>query len=380
MTTNGFRRNLTEIEIPCLPETFNLTDGHAFRSWSEAEARIFSDSARFFFNKNRRHGEELEREYVTEFMRAGGETVVDECAMVCLTASMSIELVANHLRLTGATVGLITPCFDNLADILKRHDIPLVPIPEATTLDPDRLFEEYGDAVDTFFFVNPNNPTGSEIGNAAFKTICERCAQSDKLLIIDNAFRHYKVEHFDQLALVRASGVRYIGIEDTGKTWPSLELKLSILLCTRELHADLYRIYTDFLLHVSTFVLQLLTAMVRLSNQESFATIRGCVRRNREYLRSALSNTGIEFADQPGLSVAWLKLPADLTGERFAEQARKEGVFVLPGNYFFWDDPRQGDRFVRVALLRDSEVFDEAASRLARVAHALLSASCGSAA
>jgi len=42
-------------------------------------------------------------------------------------------------------------------------------------------------------------------------------------------------------------------------------------------------------------------------------------------------------------------------------------VFVLPGNQFFWYDRRQGEKFIRVALARDAEMFGEAAAILGDV-------------
>jgi hypothetical protein len=42
-------------------------------------------------------------------------------------------------------------------------------------------------------------------------------------------------------------------------------------------------------------------------------------------------------------------------------------VFVLPGNHFFWHDRPQGDKFIRVALARDADVFLEAATLLGEV-------------
>jgi hypothetical protein len=41
-------RNLTGYEIDTLPQTYNLTDGHAFRRWLAAEEAIIDRSAQRF--------------------------------------------------------------------------------------------------------------------------------------------------------------------------------------------------------------------------------------------------------------------------------------------------------------------------------------------
>jgi aspartate/methionine/tyrosine aminotransferase len=33
---------------------------------------------------------------------------------------------------------------------------------------------------------------------------------------------------------------------------------------------------------------------------------------------------------------------------------------VLPGTYFFWHDPAKGERYVRLALAREPEMFAQA--------------------
>jgi len=37
-----------------------------------------------------------------------------------------------------------------------------------------------------------------------------------------------------------------------------------------------------------------------------------------------------------------------------------ENVYVLSGKYFFWSNPERGQRFIRIALARDTEIFTAA--------------------
>ena len=39
-------------------------------------------------------------------------------------------------------------------------------------------------------------------------------------------------------------------------------------------------------------------------------------------------------------------------------------VYVLSGRYFYWSDPAQGQRFLRIALARDPYVFGQAMTAL----------------
>ena len=57
-------RNLTGCEIDTLPQSYNLTDGHAFRRWFAAEEAIVDRRAQLFKNNNRQRQNKIEREYI----------------------------------------------------------------------------------------------------------------------------------------------------------------------------------------------------------------------------------------------------------------------------------------------------------------------------
>jgi hypothetical protein len=126
-------KNLTCYEIDSLPHSFNLTDGHAFRRWLVAEEAIIDRAVQLFKNNDRRRQPEIEREYVRDFSRLARQTCDEEALgyLMCFTASMAFEIVANYLRLNRLRLALVEPCFDNLADIFRRHAIPTRPLPDS---------------------------------------------------------------------------------------------------------------------------------------------------------------------------------------------------------------------------------------------------------
>lgn len=206
-------RNLTQIEIPCLKERYNLTDGHAFRPWTQSEQLIVSKVTEHFLQATRETQHLLETSYLEEFFALAKQTI-DQQAMRCLlcsSASMALELLGNYLRLTKKSVALIEPCFDNLADIFKRHGIPLMPIPE-TLLDSDELFP-YLDSIeiDAICIVTPNNPTGLAMNADSFVRLAQYCKANELFLIVDNAFRFYgnASNSFDQYEILSKAQVEF---------------------------------------------------------------------------------------------------------------------------------------------------------------------------
>jgi aspartate/methionine/tyrosine aminotransferase len=368
-------KNLTVYEIDSLPQTYNLTDGHAFRRWSAAEEAIIDRSAHLFKNNNRRRQPDIEREYIREFSGLARQTWDEDALgyLMCFTASMAFEVVANYLRLNRLSLSLIEPCFDNLADIFRRHHVPLRPLPDTLLEAPRDRFERALAATDAdaICLVTPNNPTGTTLTEGNLQCLLEFCKERRKLLILDNCFRAYlpRERVHDQYRLVLESGVDAVLIEDTGKTWPTSEIKAPFFAVTRRrgLFDRIYGIYTDFLLHVSPFGIRLLHEFIRLSRQDEMASIHEVVRVNRQALQDNLAGTFLTPCERPFASVAWLRIDHALTGAELKRVLEDHGVFVLPGSHFFWHDHRQGDRFIRVALARDADMFAAAAERLGEV-------------
>ena len=368
-------KNLTGYEIETLPRAYNLTDGHAFRRWSAPEEAIIDRIAQLFKNNDRRMQVEIEREYIRDFSQLGKQTWEPEALgyLMCFTASMAFEIVANYLRLNQLTVTLIEPCFDNLADIFHRHRIPLRPFPDAWLEAPAEAFERALSAIDSdaICLVTPNNPTGMMLSEENLRCLVKFCKDHGKLLILDSCFRAYIPRDlvYDQYKIVLEAGIEVFLVEDTGKTWPTAEIKAPFFAVSRArgLFDRIYDIYTDFLLHVSPVGIRLMHEFIRLSQQDDLASIHEVVQVNRQILYKNLAGTFLTPMERPLASIAWLRIDYPLNGFELKQILDEHGVFVLPGEHFFWHDRRQGAEFIRVALTRDADVFASAAALMGDV-------------
>jgi aspartate/methionine/tyrosine aminotransferase len=368
-------KNLTSYEIDSLPQWYNLTDGHAFRRWSAAEEAIIDRSAQLFKTNTRQLQVQIERAYIRDFSQLARQTFDDSALgyLMCFTASMAFEIVANYLRLNGRSVALIEPCFDNLADIFQRHQLPMTPFPDALLEAPGERFERSLSQIDAdaICLVTPNNPTGMTLTEGNLRRLLQFCKERRKCLILDNCFRAYLPRHLvhDQYRLVVDAGVDVVLLEDTGKTWPSSEIKAPFFAVSRGrgLFDGIYDIYTDFLLHVTPVGIKLMHEFIRLSQQDDMATIHAVVRDNRKALYQNLAGTFLTPCEHPFASIAWLRIDHSISDLELKQVLDEHGVFVLPGRHFFWHDPRKGEKFIRVALARDADVFGEAARLLGEI-------------
>jgi aspartate/methionine/tyrosine aminotransferase len=96
-------------------------------------------------------------------------------------------------------------------------------------------------------------------------------------------------------------------------------------------------------------------------------SVHEVVRANRQALYDNLAGTFLTPCERQFASVAWLRIDHPLDASELKQVLDGHGVFVLPGDHFFWHDRRQGEKFIRVALARDAEMFREAATLLGQV-------------
>lgn len=362
--------NLTKYERISLSRQFNLADGHAHQLPDLAQREITRRLPTIFADAERTRQEDLEALFQATFYRLAGQrtAVAHPRALQCSTASQSIDVAAALLAERGLSVGLLQPCFDNLAALLRRRGVPLVPVNEADLLPANVARTVRSLPADALFLTLPNNPTGFALDPLTFACLARHCAASGKVLIIDWTFRFFDAQPaWDQYEVLEHSGVSYICIEDTGKTWPTLELKCSLLASSADLHPGLSEPHDDMLLNVSPFTLNLLVEYLLDTERRGLdRVVRHRIRDNRAALHDAIAGSVLVPDSRTGrLSVEWLKINSpDLSGIDVVRALEAEDIGILPGEHFFWHEAALGTDHVRIALSRDRVMFDSACRRL----------------
>ncbi|WP_219639562.1 pyridoxal phosphate-dependent aminotransferase [Cohnella sp. CFH 77786] len=362
--------NLTRYESIGINRTFNLADGHAHQPQSVSQRQIVGRLPELFDEAEYARQSDLEEEFRGLFYGLAGQRTAATLprALCCYSASLSTDLIATYAASRGLRVALLHPCFDNLATIMKRREVPLVPLSEQQ-LSPERLDDTFANlAADAVFLTLPNNPTGFEMSREAWERLVSLCGRFDKLLILDFTFRFFSRQPFwDQYELLEQSGIRYLAVEDTGKTWPTQDLKCSILAMSPDLHADILELHNDILLNVSPFILRLLNEYLKDTEREGLpSAIWATIDRNRQMVREAIDSTFL-FPENPDstISVEWLRIRnPSIRSVDLVDRLHGHGLGILPGDHFYWADLSEGERFVRFALARSPEMVERACSIL----------------
>lgn len=358
--------SLTRHEWTGLTAGHNLADGHARQSPSPAAASVLDRLGSIYTDCASASQLSVQRAFEREFYELAGQKSVhgrSRGPQHHYSSSLSIEVVANLLRHRGWTVGLLHPTFDNIPAILRRHGVPLIPVDESVFRDP--ADPRYYAGLNALFLVTPNNPTGTDPAAETLRAIADQCRQRGMTLILDFSFRFFSrhLGGHDFYEYLEDIGASYIGIEDSGKTWPTLDLKVGSLLADDETYDALQEITDDVLLNVSPFIFALLEEHIR---HEGIADSLRISTVNRRALTKALEGGLVRLPLQDStMSVALLQLPEGWDGEELCAWLEWMDVSVLPGGPFYWDRREEGARHVRIALMRPVAEFAESARVLA---------------
>ncbi len=367
--------DLTQHEIQALKQEYNLADAHTHQSQSPTQKGIVERLPALWYEAEKTKQADMEKHFIETFFRVQKQHyALRTPTMLVYAASIALVIAANYLKQKKMSVGLLHPCFDNLHDILKHMQIPMQPLEEEWLHNFDHIYDNLKKNVttDAILIVDPNNPTGftlSDTGKNAtrgFEEVIRYAKDHKKLLIFDFCFASFLPDDnlviFEIYELLEKSGVSYIAIEDTGKTWPLQDAKVALLKTSKDLHDDIYSIHTSYLLNVSPFILNLVSEYIVDSEKDNFSSIFDLLERNRKIAEKELKGSLLEFQKPKSkVSVAWFKIKDPKIKSTDLQKAiLKQGVYVLPGTFFFWNDHEHGEHFIRMALARNTEMFEPA--------------------
>jgi aspartate/methionine/tyrosine aminotransferase len=372
--------DLTEYEVLALEGRYNLSDGHPHFSPSMSEQRIISDLPQLWRDASRRTQGTIDGALVqalADFHRQPTLLAVGRAPLLAYASSISMGVVSAYLGGRQLSVSLLEPCFDNLYEILRHRGITPSPVPEDVVFSPEAAGEDLQAAVigDVLIIVDPNNPSGrtSLLDDAArFRQIVEFCSAHGTMLVLDLSFSSFMRSpelpgRPDVYEVLEESGITYITIEDTGKTWPTLDLKCGMIMSSADIHEDVRAIHTGVLLNVSPVSSLIVTEFIRASINEDFRTIPRLLAENRAILQDSLRGTSLRMIDPAvPVSVAWLEILDGRDASDVQAALATADVHVLPGQHFYWAHPARGASFIRVALSRDTGLFSRAVDVLVR--------------
>jgi len=244
--------DITQHEVEALKTKYNLADAHTHQSQSQSQRNIVSNLPEIWYESERKTQYESEQAFIEKFYTLHGQHTAlkrrDEIYLV-YAASIAMNITATYLMQRNMRVGLIEPCFDNLHDLMHHARIQLSPLDESLFQHSSEIYQNLMSnalTLDAIFVVDPNNPTGFSLfseGKENFLELVRFCCEYNKLLIMDTCFSAFVLasgkKRFDIYEILENSGVSYVVMEDTGKTWPLQDAKCATLHTSKDINDDI---------------------------------------------------------------------------------------------------------------------------------------------
>ncbi|UNR60694.1 enduracididine biosynthesis enzyme MppP [Streptomyces sp. A10(2020)] len=370
-TQPQLKENLTQWEYLALNSELNIADGHARQALSPGQQKIVNELPVLWAESEQRPVQQIESEaHQAYFTLLGQHGYPAEPGRVlsCYSSSVSMEILARSLSASVDRVALVHPTFDNIADLLRGNGLDLVPVEEDALHGAD-LSDELLSSVGCVFVTTPNNPTGRVLAEERLRRLAEQCAEHGTVLALDTSFRGFDAAaHYDHYAVLQEAGCRWVVIEDTGKLWPTLDLKAGLLVFSEDIGLPVEKIYSDILLGVSPLILALIREFSRDAADGGLADLHAFILHNRSVVRRALAGVeGVSFPDPESRSSVERVAFAGRTGTEVWEELQRHHVFALPCRQFHWAEPSDGDHMVRIALSRSTEPLEKSVQVLRTV-------------
>ena len=210
----------------------------------------------------------------------------------------------------------------------------------------------------------PNNPVAATADREFFGQVVEFARRYDILVCHDVAYAELAYDGFRPVSFLSVPGAKEVGIEfySLSKTYNMAGCRIGFAVGNASILADLALIKSNIDYGVF-YAVQEAGIAALTGSQETVAETARTYQRRRDILVEGLGALGWPMPKPQASMFVWAPLPTGCTSSTVfaAELLEKAGVIVIPGVAF----GRQGEGYVRIALVKDEDTLREAVRRVA---------------
>lgn len=296
---------------------------------------------------------------------------------VTFSGSVALNRAIESQLGRGRTIISTSPSIDIIPGMIsERPDANAVYVPCLPNFDLDinAILEALDDSTDCMIFTSPENPTGNVISADNLRTLCEAAIDHDVTLILDQCFAlidPYNVG-IPILPNIAPPGLKWIFLWDTGKTFGLNEDKLGFLFCSDDLREHLSERLNILQFDVSRRLKVVFTALLRAAKTNGYSsTLSDLVRTNLETSIEACASAGLtSIAPDAGSFLLIDTAGTEHTAASLADVLLDDyGLGTIRTSSFFQHGhTTERDRYLRLAMARNTDVIDDALARLSTMA------------
>ena len=209
----------------------------------------------------------------------------------------------------------------------------------------------------------PNNPVAAVADSAFFDRVVEFASRYDIVVCHDVAYSELAFDGYRPPSFLESEGAIKVGVEfhSVSKTYNMAGCRLGFVVGNSEVIEALTRVKSN--IDYGVFLpIQMAGITALRGPQDIIRQNAAAYKARRDILIDGLAKIGWVMDKPQATMFVWAPLPKGYTSsEKFAEDIlRQTGVAVVPGVAF----GRQGEGYVRIALVQDNTVIQEAVRRI----------------
>ncbi len=240
------------------------------------------------------------------------------------------------------------------------------------TFDEKELRRAFDKHTKAIILNTPNNPTGKIFTRKELELIRDLCIEFDVLAITDEIYEHILYDGTEHISMVSLEGMRErtVTINGMSKTYSVTGWRVGWAVAAEKITNAIRKVH-DFLTVGAPAPLQEAGAAALSLPAEYYTNLAQGYRVRRDHLMPALAAAGFKCFRPRGAYYVMTDISAFGHSDdvAFAKYLVQEiGVACVPGSSFY-REPRDGAKQVRFAFCKKPETLDEAARRLAKLAH-----------
>ncbi|RSD28738.1 LL-diaminopimelate aminotransferase [Mesobacillus subterraneus] len=208
----------------------------------------------------------------------------------------------------------------------------------------------------------PGNPVTALADRSFFEEVVQFAKLHNILVVHDFAYSELIYDGNPQISFLSVPGAKEVGVEfnSLSKTFNMAGCRIGYVAG----NAQVINLLAAFKSHIDYGIFYPIqkAAIAALTSDYSFLQEQlQQYQARRDALITGLRNSGWQVADSPATMFVWAKIPSGWKSRDFAfKLIEEEGVAVVPGDAF----GKQGEGYVRIAMVQPPERLKEAAQRI----------------
>lgn len=229
--------------------------------------------------------------------------------------------------------------------------------------DFEKIPEDIANRANMMILNYPNNPVAAVADSAFFDRVVEFASRHDIVVCHDVAYSELAFDGYRPPSFLESEGAIKVGVEfhSVSKTYNMAGCRLGFVVGNSEVIEALTRVKSN--IDYGVFLPIQMAGISALRGPQDITRRNAAVyKARRDILVDGLAKTGWIMDKPQATMFVWASLPKGYTSsEKFAEDIlRQTGVALVPGVAF----GRQGEGYIRIALVQDNSVIEEAVRRI----------------